>query len=559
MKIGVMSTGRQMKRALDRASRDVSASQRAVLDDILAYAKGTRYGTAHGFSSVRSPREYAEAVPINEYEDLRPFVARHASGEPDVLFPGKPLFYATTSGTTAAPKLIPITRKYHDGCYNGLTKLWFYSMFQEMPGFLDGRDLTMVGKAVEGRTPDGTTYGSFSGHMNAYMPGFVKRFRVIPNEVHDTDDYVSKYYTLMRVALEHPIRMIVAANPSNLLELHRVTTDHFDEMVFDIERGTLKASLDMPGHIRQAVEARLSPNPKRAAVLSALQKAHGTLLPRHYWPNLEVVNTWKQGNSGLYLKHTEGFYPDAAAIREFGYLATEARAGIVLSNDQETSILAAHLLFFEFIKKRDFDSDNPRVYLADELEMDEEYYLLITTPSGLYRYNMNDIVRVEGFYNEFPMVRFIQKGRGVTSLTGEKLYESQYTEAVASVEASLGFQADFHIGFADFESSRYHVFIEPGTTLPTETLNAIAGELDRALCRVNMEYDSKRKSNRLKPLAVHELKTGAFVAYKQNALEGGAREGQFKLTQLSIDHDRFTFFKSIETKPSQRENEDIAL
>ena len=151
-----------------------------MLRDILFYAKDTVFGKTHGFSKIKTPREFYRAVPINDYESLRPYVDRHAKGEPDVLFPGKPMFYATTSGTTASPKLIPITRKYHDECYNGLTKLWFRAMFQEMPGFLDGRDLTMVGKAVEGRTADGTTFGSFSGHMNAYTPEFVKRLRVIP-------------------------------------------------------------------------------------------------------------------------------------------------------------------------------------------------------------------------------------------------------------------------------------------------------------------------------------------------------------------------------------------
>jgi hypothetical protein len=115
---------------------------------------------------------------------------------------------------------------------------------------------------------------------------------------------------------------------------------------------------------------------------------------------------------------------------------------------------------------------------------------------------------------------------------------------VESVEKSLGFRADFHIAFADFESSRYHAFFElDGAGKPSGV--SIASALDKALGDLNMEYKAKRQSNRLRPLALHELRPASFITYKQQALEAGAREGQFKLTQLSIDDDRFRFFKSL--------------
>lgn len=545
MKLGITATGRTMLSTLDKKSLDVKAAQLDVLKDILRYANQTVYGVEHDFGSIGSVEAFQQKVPINTYEDLRPYVSRHADGEPNVLFPGKPLFYATTSGTTDRPKLIPISKKYHDECYNGLTKLWLYSMFRELPDFMDGRDLSMVGKAVEGRTADGTTYGSFSGHMNAYMPAFIKRFRVVPFEVHDIDDYHAKYYTLMRIALEHPIRWIVTANPSTLVELHRVAVAHFEEMVRDIETGTLPKELRISTSIRAVVEKRLRPNPKRAAALRALARNCQLLLPKHYWPSLQIINTWKSGNSGLYLKQTEDYYAPSTVIREFGYLATEARAGIVLDGDAETSVLAAHLLFFEFIKTEDYDTPNPRAYLAHEIEDGREYYILITTPSGLYRYDMNDIVRVEGFYNQFPQIRFIQKGRGVVSLTGEKLSEAQYLSAVERLEVELRLQLSFHVAFADQKSSRYHIFMEATEGNAPLNPETVSQALDAALSRLNMEYDAKRKSNRLKSPVIHPLAPGSFFSYKQQALEAGARDGQFKLTRLSIDNERFEIFKTL--------------
>ncbi len=545
IELGMTVKGRAMMKTLNEKSQDVSAAQTAILSDIVTYAADTAYGIDHDFGKIDTPAVFQQAVPINTYEDLRPYVDRHAGGEESVLFPGKPMFYATTSGTTDKPKLIPISRKYYDECYNGLNHLWFYAMFRQNPGFLDGRDISMVGKTVEGRTPDGTTFGSFSGHMNAFMPGFVKRFRVIPFDVHDIDDYASKYYTIMRIGLEVPIRFIVAANPSTLVELHRFAVAHFDEIVHDIARGTLKADLDIPLSIRRIVEKRLSPNRRRAHQLRELFRSNPTILPKHYWPTLKLINTWRCGNSGIYLRQTDGFYPDTTVIREFGYLATEARAGIVLDNDDETSVLAAHLMFFEFIKTSDIDNPAPRVLLAHELDVGETYYILITTPSGLYRYNINDIIKVEGFYNEFPKIRFMQKGKGVVSLTGEKLSESQYITAVDRAQHALGIEIPFHVAFGDIDASRYHVFIEPSTKDARLNLDAVAEEIDRALIHLNIEYTAKRQSNRIKPPAVHPLPPRAFERYKTQALETGARDGQFKLTQLSIDRERFEIFKHL--------------
>ena len=553
MKFGIGKKGAPMLKQLNRSAPNVELAQKAVLNDILRYAGNTEYGRTHHFDRVQTASDWSSAVPVNDYESLRPFVERHEKGESDVLFPGKPMFYATTSGTTAAPKRIPITRKYHDECYNGLTNLWLHSMFQETPDFMDGYDISMVGKAIEGYTADGTSYGSFSGHMNAYMPEFIKRFRVIPFEVHDIDDYAAKYNALLRVGLSYPISWIVAANPSTLLELHRFTVRHLDTIIRDIHDGTLQPDLAIPAPIREKIKARLKPDKNRATQLTTLADKYGDALrPKHYWPSLKMINTWKSGNAAVYLSQTSDYYPESTVIREFGYLATEARAGIVLNNNQETSILAAHLLYFEFIDQSEMSSPSPKILGAHELEMGREYAILITTSGGLYRYNMNDVVRVEDFYGTFPMVRFVQKGSGVTSLTGEKLYESQYLEAITSAAALLNFQTAFHMAFADISDSRYHCFIEPAQpgVANDQLIPRLADEIDKTLQSINPEYASKRQSNRLQPLLVHTLRANAFEEYKHSKLLQGQREAQFKLTHLQQDSEHLRLFHSLCTPHS---------
>ncbi|MBN1800041.1 MAG: GH3 auxin-responsive promoter family protein [Candidatus Lokiarchaeota archaeon] len=537
--------GKKMLKQLNDASKDCRGQQKRVLLDIVNYAKDTEFGRLFNFSSIKNIEDFQKLVPINKYEDLKSFILQHANGEENVLFPGKPFIYATTSGTTSEPKWIPITEKYFKECYNGLSKLWFYSLLKENPRIFDGPELSIVGKAIEGHIEDGTPYGSFSGHVYENIPKFLKKVHVIPEQVYRISDYFARYYCLMRFTIEHSIKLIVTGNPSTILELHNVTIDNYDSLIRDIQYGTLKEDLLIEKKLRNVIIKDLKPNPERAEFLRELKEQYNTVYPKHYWPELEVVNTWKCGNSGLYLKHTKEFFPNSVKIREFGYLATEARAGIVLDSFNDASILAAHLLFFEFIKKEDIELQNPQIYLAHELEAGQIYYLIVTTSSGLYRYNMEDIIQVEGFYNEFPMFKFIQKGGGITSLTGEKLHEQQLLEAINEVEHEFNIYTRFHIGFADLDSSAYHLFVEFPCKMSEKTIEAYGHEIDNKLRQLNIEYESKRGSNRIKPLVIHSLERNAFEKFKAICMDRGYRDGQFKLTHLMIDHERMKIFESL--------------
>ena len=546
IKLGIAIIGRKMWRHLIKESKNCERAQRKVLTDFIEYAEETAYGKEHNFADISTPQDYQQSVPINSYETLKPYILRHTQGEANVLFPGKPFIYATTSGTTKDPKWIPITHKYNDECYNGLTKLWFYTMLREKPDLLEGPDLTVVGRSEEGTAPDGTPYGSFSGHMNKHIPEFLKRLKVVPYQVYDIPDYFSKYYTLLRLCIEHDIYWMTTGNPSTLLEIKRLIEENIGLMIEDIEKGTLREDIEVPDAIRTVVTSPLKPNPERADELRRIAAAHrDDLLPKHYWPNLTMINTWTQGNSGLYLKHAEGYFSEDAKIREFGYLATEARAGIILNCEQTASILAAHLLFFEFIRRDEYGSANPKVYLAHELEEGEYYYLLVTTPSGLYRYDMNDIVRIDGFYNEFPMFTFIQKGSGVTSLTGEKLSEDQYLAAVKEIEKEMGFRTKFHIGFGDLDTSSYHVYVEFPAGIGAEATETFITTLDTKLMEMNIEYKSKRESNRIREPQLRVLKENAFDDFKRECMRRGYRGGQFKLMHLMIDDERKKMFEAL--------------
>ena len=165
-------------------------------------------------------------------------------------------------------------------------------------------------------------------------------------------------------------------------------------------------------------------------------------------------------------------------------------------------------------------------------------YIFVTTQNGLYRYFINDIVHVTGKYNNTPTIRFVQKGNGVVSLTGEKLYEDQINKAVLSLLKKNNLNVDFYIMVAFHKEFRYRLFIEKPFN-PT-----YSRDLEDEIFGLNIEYKEKRKSGRLHPLEIVCVNNDIAEEFKQYNLKKGQREGQFKFIRLINDQNcDFNFFK----------------
>ena len=149
---------------------------------------------------------------------------------------------------------------------------------------------------------------------------------------------------------------------------------------------------------------------------------------------------------------------------------------------------------------------------------------------------MNDIVRVTSRVNETPTLQFVQKGKGVTNITGEKLYEAQVLEAVMAVLADRNTQTNFFIMLADQENARYTLFVEAKSPRDGSGPD-LSDDLDRRLRSTNIEYDSKRESERLAPVGVRWLQSGAGDAYRRSCVATGQRDAQFKYLHLQYAHE----------------------
>ncbi|MBR6245783.1 MAG: GH3 auxin-responsive promoter family protein [Bacteroidales bacterium] len=538
--------------ALKRASKDPRKSSEKTLRGILEYAKDSEYGKEHNFAEILKAdsaeelfRRYAQNVPINDYEDLRPYVEKHKHGQANVLFPGKPVLYATTSGTTSEPKWIPITKEYLSNVYGKMTKVWLFNFIKNRHLVFSGKILSIVGKVKEGEAPDGTMFGSVSGVTQRDCSGFVNDLYSNPQCVYSIADYTARYYVLMRMAIEQDINLIVTANPSTIIELQNNVNEFYDEYVKDIENGTLKKELNIDPAIRAELESCLKPNPERAAHLRALREKYGRVLPKHYWPRLQLLTTWKCGNTKVYLDKFADSFPEGMLHQEFGYFSSECRFGLVL-DDTNNTVLFPHFHYYEFIEEADLDNPNKKFYQLDELVEGKRYCPYVTTFAGLYRYNMNDLLEVGPSFKGTPTVHMIQKVNGIVTITGEKLHERQFIEAVREAEKELGIPVRFFIGFADLDILGYRFYYEFADQATTqEQAEKFTEKVDAILKEKNVEYLTKRDSLRLKMPQTYRLTEQSFEKFKAECIAEGARDGQFKLQLLLQDEKRHAKFKKL--------------
>lgn len=545
-------------RKLVKASKDPRRASEQTLRGILTYAKDSVYGKEHHFEDILKAKDDTELYRLwqqhvhpNDYEDMRPYVERHKQGEANVLFPGKPRLYATTSGTTSEPKWIPITEHYLKTVYGKMTKVWLYNFLQNRPKCFEGGLLSIVGKVVEGYAPDGTVFGSVSGVTQRDAPGFVKALYTNPQEVYMIEDYKARYYTLMRMSIERDVHIIITANPSTIVELQKNANQFFDEYIEDIERGTLSAKVDIVPEIRAAIAPYLKPNPERAAELRAMKAKYGTVLPKHYWPNIQILTTWKCGNTKVYIEQFKDSFPPTMLHQEFAYFSSECRFGLVL-DDTNNTVLFPHFHYYEFVAEEEClepgFQKNPNLHFLQlhELQKGKRYCPFVTTYAGLYRYCMNDLVEASDLFHQTPTVFMIQKINGIVTMTGEKLHEQQFMKAVRQAADDLKMPVRFFIGFAELSSSSYQFYYEFEDEATTQAdCDRFTVRVDEILKQMNMEYEAKRVSLRVKDPVGHRLVRNSFEQFKARCIAEGARDGQFKLMLLMQDEGRHAKFKDL--------------
>ena len=522
-----LAYGRRYRSLLD-ATRNPRGVQAALLRRVMAANAGTEFGKEHGFSRITTFADLRAAVPVQDYESLRPYVERQERSGHRCLTADPPVYYHRTSGTLGKPKDIPVTAAGLRRIKNN-QRLLAHTLALGTRAF-EGKVFGITGQAVEGRMAGGTAFGSASGLLYKRHSRLVRRRYVLPAETADIGDYETRYLVMAAHGLaESAVTCVGTANPSTLVRLQTLIQEHAGTLIRAVHDGSL------PGTSSSGSMAP-APNPMRAAALARLLAARGTLTYADIWPNLRAVVTWTGGSCKIPLARLEASLPADAAVVELGYLASEFQGTVNIDAGRNLCVPTLCDTLFEFVERESRETGRGDFLLLHELAEGRDYYVFVTTPDGLYRYDMNDIVRVSGRLNHTPCLEFVQKGKGVTSITGEKLYEGQVVDAVLAATASLGIAAEFFVMLADEEASSYTLFIETGA------VEAAAGArlteaVDRRLRETNVEYDAKRNSGRLAPVRIQWLGPGAGAAYRAERVAQGQRDAQFKYLHLQYARD----------------------
>jgi sterol desaturase/sphingolipid hydroxylase (fatty acid hydroxylase superfamily) len=515
---------------LHRQASRPHATQLRVLRRILQHSRNTEFGRVHDFVHIGSIADFQRSVPIHTYEELGPSFDRQEHSGDEVLYRGKPLFYARTSGTTGVPKLIPVLastlRQY---CRQQYLTVYFQLVF--CPGAFHGKALGISSAAIEDTLNTGTPVGSASGYLYRAMPDFMRANYVVPAEVFEIRDYALKYRVILRLALqEDGISYVGGANSSSFLRLLDGLQQERGLLIDSLLSGELAGLETLAPRIQHAIHTRLRPHPQRALQLQ--RDPNHPLTYRELWPDIRLFNIWTGGSCSIALEALRQKLPAQTCVVELGYLASEMRGSITLNFENGGGIPPLGDYFFEFVERDAWEAGSRDCQTLNTLQNDRHYYVLVTTDYGLYRYFMNDIVRVVGFHKHTPLIRFVQKGKGVTSITGEKMYEAQVITALENTVQALGVPLIFMLMLADEPAGRYHFYYE--TEAAACEADALVLRLDHELSHINIEYAAKRASGRLGLLATTRLQRGTGEAYKIYCLNQGQREAQFKPAVLQL-------------------------
>ncbi len=353
-------------------------------------------------------------MPIRDYEGYEPYISQVREGRFDALFGSDAhvLMFAKTSGTTARPKTIPVTRESLKDYREGWT-IWGILAFDHHPEIIRWGlkpILQMASDWRESTTSAGIPCGAITGLTSHMQNPLIRLTYCMPPPTMRIRDIESKYYIALRLSVYRDVGATIAANPSTILAIARLGDREKQTLIRDVANGTVDPRWDVPSEVREALRFRSRWKRKSAARrLEAIVDRTGRLLPKDYWPGMDFLANWTGGTMGAYLRQFPEYF-GVKPVRDVGLIASEGRMTIPISDGTPAGLLDYTHSYFEFIPEEQVDADNPDVVEAVDLVEGRRYFILLTTAGGLYRYQIHDLVLCSGFEGQAPLLEFLNKG-----------------------------------------------------------------------------------------------------------------------------------------------------
>ncbi len=512
-------------RAFERACRDVREAQTARLLSLLRANQSTAYGRAHGFADIGSPEDYARRVPLSTAADLDPWVRRQMAGERSMLTADPPVYYTRSTGSTGAPKHIPVTDSYRRE-FQQTVHVALYHLRKRFPQAFTGRALYFVGSRRMARAADGNDIGTMSGFNYSEMPRLVRSVYAWPARLFEVADLKTRAFLALLYASISDISLIAGIFPAPIVYLLRDLAEQAEALAHALREGTLPAWLELTLPQRAASARDFGPHREAARRLARAASAPEEEKAREAWPGLRLVYCWTGATAGAFVPELQRRLGPRVAVRDAIYAATEGWCSIPMGEPEPGGALAITSHYFEFVPEQGGDP-----LPAWEIKDGERYQLIVSNSAGMYRYQLFDIVEVRGFHGRCPRISFVRKAGAASNLVGEKLDESHVNDAVAAALAEGSTEATF-----------FTLVPTPGAALPGYTLlielpaqvdlEALRARVERGLCAAASDYARLRAVNHLAPLRLLLLSAGTYGAIRQAKVADGSAEAQLKTAHL---------------------------
>lgn len=520
------------------ACRDPIGAQGDQLRRILNGGRHTAIGRSHGFGAlarITDPAEmiaaYQRQVPVRTCAEMRPALDAVYGGAWQELCPSRPLYFSMTAGSTGQFKYLPVTREYRREV--GRSSLIFYGALQaSYPALRRRKAQFLVGSAEGGHSPAGVPQGFASGFNYRNLPPFLRSRFVLPYWIFTLEDPLERSYAAGRIlAGDRRLGALCAISPVNLTNLREALEHQADRLCDDIARGTLTVT----GARAVSGRYRTRPDPVLAERLRNGRATEGRFPSRLLFPSLEVLVCWQGGNMSFYLPEMASAFGLTRRF-EFPISASEAVFAIPVEPDRAGGVVAITSHFLEFLP----ESGGGGPLRADQLSAGKEYRVVVTTSGGLYRYDMEDIVRVRGFQDRTPVIEFVSKSERRVSVSNERITEHDVTVAMAAACDRCQLRPDAFL-FVPCSDRRYRVLLDglaPGTGL-----GPFAGELESQLRVTAKGYDFEREDALLEPLELLVTAPGELRRFL-NARQGSSLlpNAQLKPFHLATDFDLHASF-----------------
>lgn len=530
----------QLQRAPAAASfglavHDPERAQRRRLRELLARNADTRFGRAHGLEAGLTPEQYAQRVPLMTAAELAPWVQSEMNGEERVLTTERPVYYVRTTGSTGAPKHVPITRTYRSE-FQKTVQVALFHLFLRFPEAFTSTALYFVGSRKVARAPDGCDIGTMSGFNFTEMPPAVRSIYAWPYELFEVKDLATRTYLALWLATVGDISLIAGIFPAPIVYLLRDLAEQAPHLARNVRDGRLPEWLKLDEAQRTFFARRLSPNPAAARRLERAASAPLEEKAAEAWPSLRLVYCWTTAAAALYVPELQRLLPHVA-IRDAIYSACEGWASIPIGDPEPGGALAIESVYFEFIEEAAYLAGRRDTLPTWGLEDGKRYLIVMTTGAGLYRYVLGDIVEVCGFHQRTPRIRFVRKLGAASNLAGEKLEEEHVNRAVGDALRELGVDATYFTLAPRLGRERpgYALYFEPRGSPGSERLEELRARVDEHLGAASFDYARLRAGKQLEPLELEVLPLGTYARIRQERVGEGSAEAQLKTAHLVAD------------------------